>query len=1146
MVQRTKFHTQIVKLDREMVISGLSSLLLYPENHKHTNYIENLIKIILQLKFEESSSFDFDNFQKLVNSSDAKKISQSSLDDPVNNNFVENVRLPQDEYLVLTGITQDGSFNLQNLISAIFTSKDKIMKLFTDKIYTGLELILILSDKILKEVDIDRLTESIDYNYDDIYFPKFNEFETKRKALIISQNDLEEVLSIAGCEIKEFKEFVTFPKDYLIEQPGFIYSHPILFKPFIVENNKYFLVLPTSILDSLRHFILSKMTKKSIRSKKTGTKSPLQPYLFNKYREYCKFQLISMFRFLKVRRKELELPQLPKSLPIVEEIFEFDIDNKMIYSVVVFDDFTKYNTNNPFSRDVDLDDLNSKMNRRIRTIEQFLLKQTQSEILVCVLISPMGRAIIASIEAENSSYLYWLIPFEELSVLTRMRKLDIFDIYRFLKWEKELFADTNVKSFTFLDRFSYYYRNNFSLYFTDSQLPKMVLFGINDGYELKRIAKKMNDVHLTKLGAASIPVTRRENDEEGVIPIYTRNFEDGTIFPYLKLVESFEYPFWVDIGETSEDTIQSAKWLFFEFSEMFAFWVWQFCEVLDRLIIKQDFEQVYLNFLPEEEPLKWLEPKDQTIDPKDLKVEISTNKGILWIEVTIPLFFQNLFMESNNVAERKIMSDLLTEIAKYFNSTLDYKKEFERIIPIGYKKKIHFFQPSDLKLQNKNVPTLHRIRQADIEYYLQNLAENIGKKTVSIIEIRSKEEKGIILKEIVSYYFEILFAKLRKFDKKALLNFLISQYEANICEISIETKTLASQVECYYGIEEMVDELKDRNSTKINTSIVIRILIEIISAEPINGGKRVTITDYLELLAICHHIVNWGIISDYNYLGVFADIISILPSGRIGVSNQNEQRYDRFLSAKFTEDVSKSLDPIPTLHEYSYLVSKYKNIEKDYDEAFIAEFGVGRNIVAKFIGFLYTNAIEEANSVMLISKTIFVEEAEADLELSIEKTERLIDEFSLSPRNEYKKPPDGFKTNDIWPWIYNRRLSYIRRPIIQFQIDDETYLMWGARNSYSSLEQLNQLIISTRYKTSHSSPEMKSFIGKIVDIKGKFFENLVYEWVESNYPSNTNLKNEPIAPSKLFSSDVDLGDIDILTIDPNTSVIYSIECKNII
>ena len=36
-----------------------------------------------------------------------------------------------------------------------------------------------------------------------------------------------------------------------------------------------------------------------------------------------------------------------------------------------------------------------------------------------------------------------------------------------------------------------------------------------------------------------------------------------------------------------------------------------------------------------------------------------------------------------------------------------------------------------------------------------------------------------------------------------------------------------------------------------------------------------------------------------------------------------------------------------------------------------------------------------------------------------------------------KEPPDGFESNNIWPWIYNRRLSYIRRPIIQFQISDE-------------------------------------------------------------------------------------------------------------
>ena len=57
--------------------------------------------------------------------------------------------------------------------------------------------------------------------------------------------------------------------------------------------------------------------------------------------------------------------------------------------------------------------------------------------------------------------------------------------------------------------------------------------------------------------------------------------------------------------------------------------------------------------------------------------------------------------------------------------------------------------------------------------------------------------------------------------------------------------------------------------------------------------------------------------------------------------------------------------------------------------------------------------------------------------LNFEKTvvNQIISDLSLSKRDDYLKPPHGFKNIDIWPWRFNRRLSFTRNPIASVDND---------------------------------------------------------------------------------------------------------------
>lgn len=66
-------------------------------------------------------------------------------------------------------------------------------------------------------------------------------------------------------------------------------------------------------------------------------------------------------------------------------------------------------------------------------------------------------------------------------------------------------------------------------------------------------------------------------------------------------------------------------------------------------------------------------------------------------------------------------------------------------------------------------------------------------------------------------------------------------------------------------------------------------------------------------------------------------------------------------------------------------------------------------------------------------------------ELTEDLAKKCIIRLSLDKRENYLTPPVGLAGKDIFPWSYNRELSYLRRPVIRYQYDDGTVMcMFGS------------------------------------------------------------------------------------------------------
>ena len=131
---------------------------------------------------------------------------------------------------------------------------------------------------------------------------------------------------------------------------------------------------------------------------------------------------------------------------------------------------------------------------------------------------------------------------------------------------------------------------------------------------------------------------------------------------------------------------------------------------------------------------------------------------------------------------------------------------------------------------------------------------------------------------------------------------------------------------------------------------------------------------------------------------------------------------------------------------------------------------------------------------------------------------------------------------EIYPWIYNRELSYLRRPIVRWQKSDGVKLIYGFRACLAAGMQLTDLLYSGRLK--HVGKKLEKLLGKFESEKGAAFNNEVRIWLQDNTALKVWEYEVSIKPKGNFVANDDLGDIDVLAYDAINNVMYSIECKN--
>lgn len=1119
----TKLKDEFSKYNQTDLIKTLAALSIYPKNQSQSIRLNIAIQIACSNINSGNKIITIPELNELFLKYLPSKGPIGLLEDPLDNLFTNNVLFFKNN-IIFTGPSTYEYYILQKMLNCVHLNYLNFSNEFLNYFYQTSIFILSLSDYIAKQSLHKRYEVFEDRFRQEISFPDTEELDALKKIVTFNVKELKDFKDSLNIDehvgnnfiiepgANEFNNILSVEKKFQENNPFenlFIETNPysnyldqnsLLIYPLIKIEDLY-IVFPLFLPISLRHNLLLSIVKFNEK----------ENFIKNYQNNLWSNILFNLKNKLHFEEFDYELPKWEHTI-FKDKIFKIDTD-KLAYCILINDDLKNYSKNEPCAR-VNLKTSILK-NRIDDVINNLNSDESINDILIILFIGISGRQLYTkTLEYDN----LLIINCEEFEIFIKSGNYDSLTLFKFAK----LLENINIEGTSFLDKFSFYIENNHSFYVDDQKHDLISLnFDLTSIFtkRLRKKAIKDKDPHLEIYNNVSIFVSKI-NDF-----MYAANH-------HLYLIKLINQNIWIKFEKDIETFIAKA----------IGFWIWQFSDELYKDLKPLNGRPILISFSLEEDKDLDLNIKITNNIKKNLI--ISGNISEVEIKIKISKYLIPLANQKNNEADLILMDEILKLIGKLLEknnleNTLTEERRREIIDEKSHsdlKKHMLIYTSEDIN----HIPVKNQIRLLQ-EHNVQSAMDGLVNKVQCEYDYNQKLTKNQSIElshRIVGYYLDCIKKEIAKYDWEDLIQKLILNYENILfARSSFNNVYYFNNYDKDSGVlEEIVYEEHELDKMGLPT----RFLIELLSAEQnFNSKLKISNESFDHLMALSNNYIEWAFSSDYIKSEHVDFEIIPLESGRFGTETNLDDILDTFRTKRTLEH----------MNNLSINILHYKdggeNPSDEEEEAFKLEFGINLTDYADFISILIKLAVDGEKDVVVISKSNLIDILKRELEWEYEKSVQAIENFSLSHRENWDTPPEGYSKNDINPWVFRRPLSYHLKPLIIKNDEDET-VIYGFRNALHSCSDLLHLIFKGLYKTDNSSKKFKSFVGKMGDIKGKEFNERVFKWFEDNLGASEKFYlKQNVKIDKIVKADPKYGDIDILLLDNNEKHLFSIECKDI-
>lgn len=824
--------------------------------------------------------------------------------------------------------------------------------------------------------------------------------------------------------------------------------------------------------------------------------------------------------------------------PLRSAIFEFDTD-KVAHVALVCDDLAGYDPADARGNWQPKGALEA-LTARIEEVELGLTMgppPRTNELLHVVVLAGVGRLFVFGLPefpspTGSQQLLFTAEAFGQVSMLGP----DRLELWKFAKAGDRLRQHAQVMSFNPLDEYALWRDNSNSFYLGDDGRPTMVLVDASYGRALREEVAATTDVHALPTPRGTSEVVVRLHGS-GDIPIYGALFDLGGR-PRMATVTE-RHVVWTQGEDESSGTAHRSAAA--AMVDCIAYWFWQIGPSLPELACL-GCKPLVVNVLIED-PDSW----DEFATPEPTGDAVSAEVTGQEITVTVHSAMPARLDGPVNDGEREIVKEILRAVAQLDGSAM-HEDELQAVVdrhaPRGPKKKLNFFHAGRTPALRPGPLPRARLRQdADSSEALDEMADLLLPELDKPVGPVPEDERSAVLNAAVDVHYRLMTAVVATLSPDGLLEELMARHEALLRRGVLQRRQLGSRIACFEEtklVQDLIDEVPEVTST----SIALRFLIEYVAAVPPQGFRPLSLAVYDYLIAHAAEIVNRGMASDVIRNRLDDIQVSVLASGRLGMDQETRYRSGQsaFLAASMPVMAQLMADSYAMHWEES--TPERPDFADDLDAASRAEFGFTQMEFGDMVVEL-VNAAErrDARAVAAEERDVLAAELASELNWSPDRVAEMFQLLTLGPRADFLKPPAPFKGSDVYPWQFNRALSYLRRPLVVRGSE----VLWGMRHVYEAGRFLLNLILSERLHAS--SREMKQFMSKIRQRETEAFNQRIGELC-NEHGLVVRLKVDRVGELMLAREDAgrdgeQIGDIDVLAADPAHRILYLLECKDL-
>lgn len=1096
------------KYDVFNLISRVSALNLLHQNQSKSllldTYLDGLLHQSLDC-FDSKYKSSQGKFRRIINGISNTSFKHSI--DPPENMFAQNVMF-YGNYRVLNGIDQTPAYNLQQMISSLFVGVNSYPKEFLDEVYILIYTILHISEDIVCSI------KDIDNNHE----------EDERKDIIIPSSEVlnhySELVVLDGDTFRKYFHYNKYLLDLVTIEFGVefesdsdnksFYTCPFLYNE---ELDQYILLNAGLLPTALVYWILTIAKKYGIYE---VVMENYNQHIFNECKHY-----LSNLGHKKILESQMDIELF--SCDGYKEYIASVHNNQLMIVMYVYDFCKDYTASTLHSKGntVENEIIDGRLSYLFSKIENFGIKK--EDVFVTVITNSIGRSLSFGFNINAYSYSPLSVNPFELMCISINEKRDNTFIPRYLMAKTKLNTiDTGLVSE--LNSIELYRENHSSFYMSDdiSAGEVTTIFALGDSIDyIIRAIKKENKRCVEGTNNNTFAEVVLEDD---IRQIY---IEPNCVYRneicYYLMFDCFNL--WVKAKDIKDGKQLN---LYYMLLDMLSYWLSECRFVLNQIkCFKRTYEiQVVLT---DEADQYQLFDKDIRSLKETLEICDAFPVLELWVS---PESFQYLKCNDNS-REKEFMLIVIKHLNKMIsgNNKLDLNIEPLFINPM--RKKFHFLNyennPCFKPVLNQDN---HFVHGEDEDMLLDEIGEELIRSSKwDIGVVHDSKQKSDLMHAVVDILFKKLQEEVSILDSKNLLEIFYDDLEKLLYKNVLNHQRYAQDIACYPEREEYILEKINTNN---KTSVALKFLVEYVAAIPPKGNILIGEGQYERLLAICFLIIDWSYKNDLFYYKIFDTPVEILKSHRVGLKHgEFEHMYTVNQTVRKNQLLSSS-----TFKEAIQWVER-KNYLNDIDVVFEKEYGYTLKQLVDFVeGLNEYSKTQKGDTVFVAKINEIIEYLTANyLELDKDTISLIIESVSLMRRDKYLPAPKPFRNEDVYPWRFNRELSFVRRPILIR--DDE--MIWGNRQLSHMILFVLDLIDNGKLKTK--SNEMKSLIGEISDVRGAEFNELVFRKLKSFNTFDVYSNVSKVNSNKIAENKNPLGDIDVLIIDKQYHKIIAGEVK---